>query len=356
MPWYDDEDDFEQEPAQDFLSLSKPQMDLREKNLVPLSGPQMELRERNPYVCTLEIRLPREEVLGLKSLYSPLLQWIDPAFKLLQIEQQEKSHHTFFHEQDNHTEKVQEICTEDQLSTQSLSVVLFLREETKYQLNARFAKSYLDAPPWAFHHKIELASRADMRPVARQDYHESSPDLPLWTVCSVHYGNEQFRFNIFVKHFEEMKEFYRVLTGTDPSASKPGFCTFDLYSQPGLEIKLSLKYSPCLRPYPSKLSALKFNVPDILDIKRRLSLMLTSHGDDTWLARDPDGNVIILSRDETGWCDECLSEGQLTEVSDSGQWSETPSEDSSWDLCSEADSEGFSCESGCESNYSCISV
>lgn len=344
MPWYDDDDDndLEQDSPRKHVLLGQPQMDWREKN---------------PYMCTLEISLPPEEVPRLKSLYSPLLQWIDPAFKLIQIEQQEKGTLTFYHEQ-GHLENDNDIYTEDHLSTQSLSVVLFLREETKYQLNARFAQSYLDSPPWVFHHKIELASCTDMRPVARQDYYESSPNLPLWTVCSVHYGNEQLRFNIFVKHFEEMKEFYRVLTGTDPSANKPGFCTYDLYSQPGLEIKLSLKYSPCLQPYPSKLSALKFSVPNVLDIKRRLSLMLTSNGDNTWLAFDPDGNVIVLTRDETEWCDEFVSETQLAEVSDSGQWSETPSEDSSWEMCSVTDCEDFSCESGCDSlsDYSCSSV
>ena len=347
MPWYDDDDDdqgnFEQEPAHE---------------PVPFAEPQIALQERNPYMCTLDIRLPPEEVPQLKSLYSPLLQWIDPAFQLLQIQQQEKGGPlTFYHEKDQ-TEEYQEICTKDHLNTQSLSLVLFLREETKYQLNAGFAKSYLDSSPWIFHHQIELASRTDMRSVARQDYYESSSDLPLWTVCSVHYGNDQLRFNIFVKHFEEMRHFYRILTGTEPSACKPGFCTFDLYSQPGLDIKLSLKYSPCLRPYQPKQSALKFSVPDILDIKRRLSLMLTSCGDNTWLAYDPDGNVIVLTSDESEWCEECLSEEQFTEVSDSGQWSDTPSEDLSWDTCSESGSEDYSCESGCDSlsDYSCISV
>ena len=331
MPWYDEDDDKQE------LEHTQEQ--------VP-SELCVDSRDKDPYLCTLEIRLPREEMLQLKSLYSPLLQWIDPAFRLLQIEQQDKSSFTLCHEQDDPKQN-----NKDHLSTQSLSIVLFLREESNNQLNARFAKHYLEFPPWDFHHKIELASRTDMRPVARQDYYESSPDLPLWTVCSVHYGNEQLRFNIFVKNFEEMKQFYSVLTGTDTSASKPGFCTFDLYSQPGLEIKLSLKFSPCLRPRPSKQSALKFNVGDILDIKRKLQLMLTPNGENTWLARDPDGNVVILSRDDTEWCDVSI-EGHSTEVSDSGQWSETASEDSLWEMCSVTSTEDFSCESDCD----CISV
>lgn len=339
MPWYDVEDDFELEPAQ---------------GTVPLTGSQIALKRKNPYTCTLEMTLPPEEVPRLKSLYSPLLQWIDPAFNLIQIEQEDNSTPSFYHDKDQ-TEKVQETHFGDHLNTQSLSIVLFLNEESGCQLNARFAKSYLESPPWVFHHKIELTSRTDMRSVARQDYYESSPDLPLWTVCSVHYGNEQLRFNIFAKHFEEMKKFYRVLTRTEASASKPGFCTFDLYSQPGLDIKLSLKHSPFLQPYPPKRSTLKFSVPDVFDIETRLSLTLTSNGDNSWLARDPDGNVIILTRDETEWCEECLREIELTEVSDSGQWSETPSEeDSSWDMCSESDCEDYSCESGRDSICFCI--
>lgn len=338
MPWYDeDEDKLESESTQELV----------------FSGPPVDLLDKDPYLCTLKIRLPQEEVPRLKSLYSPLLQWIDPAFRLLQIEPQDQCPFTLSNEQDDSKQNVKESSNENHLSTQSLSIVLFLREESKYQLNARFAKHYLEKPPWDFHHKIELASRRNMRPVARQDYYESSPDLPLWTICSIHYGNEQLRFNIFVKNFEEMKQFYSVLIGAETSASKPGFCTFDIYSQPGLEIKLSLKYSPCLRPRPPKLSALKFSVRDILYIKRKLELMLTPHGDNTWLTRDPDGNAVILSRDETEWCD-VGAEGHSTEVSDSGQWSESASEDSLWDMCSvtSTDHEESSCESDCD----CISV
>ena len=341
MPWYD-----EDEPEKQELESTQEQV---------LSQPDAHIRHKDPYSCILQIKLPREEVSRLKSLYSPLLKWIDPAFQLLQIHQQDKRPFNSCHELDDPEENVQENHKKDHLSTQSLSIVLFLHEDSKYQLNARFAKRYLESPPWDFHHKIELTSRTDMRPVARQDYYESSPDLPLWTVCSVHYGNEQLRFNIFVKNFDEMKQFYSVLIGAETSANKPGFCTFDLYSQPGLEIKLSLKYSPCLRPRPSKVSTLKFQVGDILSVERKLRLTLTPNGDNTWLARDPDGNAIILSRDDNEWCDVGV-EGHSVEVSDSGQWSETDSDDGSWEMYSVTSftscSEDFSCESDCD----CISV
>ena len=341
MPWYD-----EDEPEKLELKSTQEQV---------LSQPNVDIRDKDPYSCTLQIRLPRDEVSQLKSLYSPLLKWIDPAFQLLQIHQQDKRPFNLCHELDDAEKNVQETHNKEHLSTQSLSIVLFLHEDSKYQLNARFAKRYLKSPPWDFHHKIELASRTDMRPVARQDYYESSPDLPLWTVCSVHYGNEQLRFNIFVKNFDEMKQFYSVLIGAETSANKPGFCTFDLYSQPGLEIKLSLKHSPCLRPRPSKVSTLKFHVGDIPSVERKLRLTLTPNGDNTWLARDPDGNVIILSRDDIKWCNVGV-EGHSVEVSDSGQWSETDSDDGSWEMCSVTSftscSEDFSCESDCD----CISL
>lgn len=341
MPWYD-----EDEPEKLELKSTQEQV---------ISHPHVDIRDKDPYSCTLQIRLPRDEVSQLKSLYSPLLKWIDPAFQLLQIHQQDKRPFNLCHELDVPEKNVQETHNKERLSTQSLSIVLFLHEDSKYQLNARFAKRYLKSPPWDFHHKIELASRTDMRPVAHQDYYESSPDLPLWTVCSVHYGNEQLRFNIFVKNFDEMKQFYSVLIGAETSANKPGFCTFDLYSQPGLEIKLSLKYSPCLQPRSSKISILKFHVDDTLSMERKLRLTLTPNGDNTWLARDPDGNVIILSRDDIERCDVGV-EGHSVEVSDSGQWSETDSDDGSWEMCSVTSftscSEDFSCESDCD----CISV
>lgn len=338
MPWYDDKDEIEQQYVY---------------KQVQFTDPQMAFQEKNPYMCTLEIRVPPEEVPRLKTLYSPLLQWIDPMFKLLQIEEHAKLTPTIFNKNDE-TVDDREICSEHYLSTQSISVVLFLREETKYELNAQFAKNYLRSPPWVFHHKIELSSRTDMRSVARQEYYGSSPDLPLWTVCSIHYGNEQLRFNIFTKHFEEMKEFYSVLIGTEPSSSKPGFCTFDCYSQPGLDIKLSLKHSPFLHPYPTGSSALKFRIPDIVGVKNRLGLVLKRHGDSEWLVRDPDGNTVMLTGDYAiEWCEECQSDGQ----SDSGQWSETPSEDSSEDdICSELEDGDYFCESGCDCDCDCDSL
>lgn len=339
MPWYD-EDEVEGEP-----NVAQ----THERQDHGVTEPRVHWCERDPYTCTLEIRLPRDEVPKLKSLYGPLLQWIDPTFQLLHIEESDKNSFITRFEQDDPKGRGNEShLAKEQLNTQSLSVVLFLREESKYQLNAGFAKGYLQSPPWGFHHKIELANPMDMRTVARQDYYGSSPDLPLWTVCSVHYGNEQLRFNIFVNNFEKMKEFYSILTGCEISAGKPGFCSFDLYSQPGLEIKLSLKYSPCLQPHASRLSALKFNIRSVLYVKQKLRLVLTPNGENTWLTRDPDGNVILLSRDENDVFEVGVA-GQSTEASDSGRWSETASEDLSWEMCSDTSCSSFSCESGCES-------
>ena len=129
MPWYDDDENFEQEP------LYKPLFQ---------AGPCTDFREKNPYMCTLEIRIPYEQEQELKSLYSPLLQWIDPAFQLIQIDQQHKGAVVLSHEQDHLTNIIEDTYTSEHLTTQSLSVVLFLRAETKYQLNARFAKDYLE--------------------------------------------------------------------------------------------------------------------------------------------------------------------------------------------------------------------
>ena len=289
------------------------------------------LHNQDPYRCTLELQIPNSDVSWLKELYSPLLRWIDPVFQLVRINKEIYDGNWLAKPRCDETDASKR--HQNLVTTQSLSVVLFLREDSSNQLTADVAKTYLRSPPWEFHHKIELASRTGLRTVAAQDYYECHPGLPLWTVCSVHYGNEQFRFNMFVKNFEEMKNFYGALTEAEISARKPGFCTFDLYSQPGLDVKLSLKYSPFLIPKPTKHAVLRFSVRDIIQVKSQLSLEVTYSKKGTWLTRDPDGNVVMLSRDDRDIL-RCVEDtDELTDVLDSGQWRKAPSDDdASWDL------------------------
>lgn len=184
------------------------------------------------------------------------------------------------------------------LATQALSIVLFLRDDAHSQLRAAVAKDYLSYPPWIFHHKIELTSRHDFRTVARQEYFDCAPrhHFPLWSICSVHCGNEQLRFNIFVKDFEKMTQFYSSLLDQKIQARKTGFCIFRIYSQPGLEIQLSLKYSPCLLPEPTEASHLCFLVDSVTHLQAVLPYKVLANDDGTWWTRDPDGNTVMLKQ------------------------------------------------------------
>lgn len=185
------------------------------------------------------------------------------------------------------------------LVTQSLSIVLFLRDDSHSQLRAAVAKGFLDCPPWQFHHKIELTSRFDFRTVAKQEFYECAPrhHFPLWSVCSIHCGNEQLRFNLFVRDLERMKEFYSLILGKEVNARKPGFYSFRIYYQPGLEIQLSLKYSPCLLPEPTAASQLCFRVKDIDSLRRVLPYDVIPGTVGTWSTRDVDGNPVVLIQD-----------------------------------------------------------
>lgn len=247
----------------------------------------------DPYKCTLRISVTTEQAEYLKTLYTPLLQGIDPTFQLIKIEICKENENT----REMSSNSIDSLPTMG-LSTQALSVILFLREDAHSQLTSAAAKNYLAFPPWTFHHKIELTSRHDFRAVARQEYYECPPrhHFPLWSICSIHCGNEQLRFNIFVRNLEKMTQFYSTILGQGVQLSKPGFCLFRIYSQPGLEIQLSLKYSPCLLSEPTESTHLCFLVNDVLLLQDALPYKVVSNDDGTWWTRDPDGNTVILEQ------------------------------------------------------------
>ncbi|XP_048580112.1 protein FAM124A isoform X2 [Nematostella vectensis] len=247
--------------------------------------------------CTLRIKVP--DALRVRELYSPLLQWIDPMFQLIHVDEGGRENDKKRH--NRHRDSADSCEPTMGVRTQSLSVILFLRNDGQSQPTADSATDYLSTPPWQFHHKIELTSRANLRVVARQVFFASSPgyELPLWSVCPIHCGKEQLRFNIFVNDFTGMKAFYSALVGADPSASKPGFCVFQLYSQPGLEIQLSLKHSPCLIPQLTEAATLSFVVNNISELRKVLPNKVTKHVTGTWRTRDTDGNEVLLLCDSS---------------------------------------------------------
>ena len=328
MPWYEDDEQNDDKGNMTETPLSTSSAE----------GACGQPAGQDPFVCSVDIRMEDEtEVDWVRELLAPFLQWIDPAFQLIRIKDESMDHFTLVakslaESMRNRTQDCYHAAGQRVLNTQSLSVILFLREDAASQLTAQAAKQYLKSSPWEFHHKIELANPRDLRPVACQEYYQLSPTLPLWAVCSVHCGCEQLRFNLFTRNFEEMKAFYSAVTGKEKVVSRAGFCSFHLYSQPGLAIQLSLKFSPYLKPHVTEAAMLRFTITDVTRLRESLVFPLMPTGEsNTWLTRDPDDNIITLV------C-ECPCVGALpqlmTDNSDSGEWSrsETSSSelDTSW--------------------------
>ncbi|KAK3745856.1 hypothetical protein QZH41_003359 [Actinostola sp. cb2023] len=279
----------------------------------------------DPFQCRLQIRASGGETNFLKSLFSPLLEGIDPTFQFINFEECEdfKSSLATW---DEATTSLNETDFEDGcLECPALSVVLFL-SETFGRLSAISVQKYLSSEPWKFHHRIELPK--DVRPqiTARQDFYQAFHGLPLWSVCPVHYGNEHLRFHIVVKNFSSMRSFYEKITGLKARDGSSGFCYIPIYTQSGLDIQLSLKCLPEVHPKPSGAARLRFKIPNIDTLLPYLvgCPLPMPNEKGSWLTNDPDGNVIIL--DEMGPADK--DPGQETSDYETGS-AETDSNASS---------------------------
>lgn len=244
---------------------------------------------KNPYKCRLSVSVPCGKGTRFQKIVSPLMKWIDPSFQMLQIVD------------DNGCEwkKNKEMTSPHELSEENIvlvpamTVMLFLYEHGT--MSAATVQNYLKKKPWKFHHKVELHNKwTPERAVAAQEFYGLADDLPLWSVCPVHCGNEHFRILFHVKNFQKMMEFYRCVTDMEIESSKPGFCIFQLYSQPGLDIQLALKQSKNIRPYPVQNACLTFQIKHIDPIKTFLDCNVVETGDRTFLVQDPDGNHVIL--------------------------------------------------------------
>ena len=247
----------------------------------------------DPYDCTLQINVRSGEASYLKKLYSPMLEGMDPTFQFISINESDDVDSSF------HSWTDSGYVEEDSsfLHCQAISVVLFLYEAFG-RLSATDVQKNFNFSPWKFHHRVELPEDVKPRVTARQDFYQTLPELPLWSICPVHYGNEHLRFHIFVKNFTEMRSFYEVLTGKKATSGSPGFCFFTLYSQSGFDVQLSLKHLPRILPEPSNSVRLKLKIKDISAIMHLLSEPPVKKEHALWIARDPDGNELVLEETE----------------------------------------------------------
>ena len=244
----------------------------------------------DPFQCRLELRVPRGKRRLLRKIISPLTNWIDPSFRLINIQE------------NGEIEKCEKLSSEKNTEVEfiripSLSVMSFLSEkgiDCAKDVQGNFRKR-----PWKFHHKVELYSRRSPEHAAAcQEFYGIADDMPLWSICPVHCGNEHLRFLIYVKHFQKMVEFYRAITDIEMESNKPGFCIFQLYSQPGMDIQLALKYSKHIEPYPAHNANLVFKVKNIEVVRTTLTCNITQLDNGLYSVQDPDGNTLHITEDE----------------------------------------------------------
>ena len=242
-------------------------------------------------------------------------------------------------------------CRNTLLNTPAIAIGVFLPERHSTTLTAEEARCQLQQPPWRFHHRNELvnARRPSLNNVARQDYYEFSPTLPLLTIGAVHVGNRQLRFTIFTSNMPAMRDFYTCLTCRDVLHQTDSFCLFLLSSRPGFDLQLALKYSPQLTPNPLPFVFLHFRVCSFRSIDLVLSEGTRPLGESVWTTYDPDGNRLILQ--ETG---PCLETVPGTVARSSGCWHEDAvtmagQKVTQHAIDSDADqlAEMASCDSGC---------
>lgn len=246
------------------------------------------LPEADPYRCRLNLASPPGKEKILQKIISPLIKWIDPSFQIIRIV---RSYQSIGSTSLNCRYEVDHDA--DSVRTPALSVMLFLSENGIMCSNE--VQKHLRKRPWKFHHKVELqCKRSPDRPAASQEFYGIADDLPLWSVCPIHCGNEHLRFLFHVRNFREMVEFYRVITEVEMESNKPGFCIFQLYSQPGLDIQLALKHSNHISPYPVKNAILNFKVKNLATIRTYLKTAIIKIGSDTYSITDPDGNTVYL--------------------------------------------------------------
>lgn len=235
---------------------------------------------------------PDDEVF-IKTAITSLLQRTEPSLQIIQVKPHLKT-----------TERLCLSGSEVRKPMQhhghgavvpAISIMLFLPEHGS--LSFHDIREALSKAPWKFHHKIELSSRRTPTfNIARQEYFLLREGQPLWSVNPVHRGKEHIRICLFALNFQKMVEFYRFVTEREMESTKPGFCTFVLHSSTsgGLDVQLTIKYSPNILPQTMDSTFLFFRIKDIRSLRPMFQNKLLRLKSDTYRLTDPDGNHVIL--------------------------------------------------------------
>ncbi len=256
--------------------------------------------------CVAHVWTPTaQEADKLRAALKPLLQNLGSEFKAISISDYNSaskrmdSETILSHIQKNEEEMVRQLARSqsNKLTAPSVAVVLMLKETHPFQGYDEF-KRVFNHSPWKFHHKIEVSNTEGqrIRSLARQEFYQPGPGLPLWAVCPVHFGQQQLRFTIFTRNFSAMMDFYRILTGQEVEYAKANFCLFELYSAQGTGVQLALKHCPQIHPVPSRTATLTFRVRSTDYLHTLLDVNLTPITASLFTMQDPDGNCVLVEQ------------------------------------------------------------
>nr|XP_006823950.1 PREDICTED: protein FAM124A-like [Saccoglossus kowalevskii] len=235
------------------------------------------------------------EALNLKDLFQPLLEWIDPEFKLFNIVERNEINGIETNHKLTNGEAAMTL-------TPCMAILLFLQEEMLVD-RVSMAQKYLIRPPWKFHHSVSPNGKMSTCPPNHQDFYCHSHDMPLWGVRQVHYGKEHLRFVIFCseENWEDTVQFYSLILAKVAEERKDDFCYFTIYSQPNFDVQLSLKKLPNkFKPRVLNSAILQFKVNEVGSLVPLLPNICSPISKRRWQTTDYDGNRILLQLTKRG--------------------------------------------------------
>lgn len=275
----------------------------------------------------LTLHVPKGRTKHMRKLLKPVLRPADPSLSLLHINETPSP---LLQSELSPPGDVPKYCVGSEvLTTPSLSLMTFLPEDGA----AEDVRERLQRFPWQFHHRIELQNvRGDSGIMSgKQEFHSLSRQYPLCSVCSSpSSGTCTVRFNLFVRNYRAMLEFYRLLADSEMESTKADFALFtvntsnsdfssfaSLYgsslslsssssslsssstrvpssSTVSCSVQLALKHCPYLDPYPLTSAYLTFFARNMTALRTILPGKAVEISPNTFLVRDPDGNCLVV--------------------------------------------------------------
>ena len=263
----------------------------------------------------LNIHVPKGRVKAMRRLLRPLLQHTDPSLLLVRVQHEDSPLLCSALAPSAHVPGYR-VGLED-LSTPSVCLVTCF----PHQEDAQDARDKLFKFPWKFHHRIEVQDgpSSDNSFATKQEFYSLSRQYPLCSVGSSppDGASRVVRFQLFVRRYRAMLEFYRLLVDSEMESDEPGFALFEMNAShkgsffsssslatttaslfnrtsAGCSVQLALKQCPYLDPYPLTCAYLTFFVRSTEALRTVLpgkALRLSPH---SLLVQDPDGNYVIV--------------------------------------------------------------